>query len=440
MACLWLWVRGVSLAVVRRAKVILEQDWSAEASTGHGCHGASASVPRRIVMRVRALGVILIGVALGLVGRTGPVSAACSPSSGTWTQLSSTGAPPATFEGSAVWTGQSLLVYGGYTVAFGFHGPSAAGAEGGLYNPATDSWTTFPPAAGDLTDLVPVWTGGSLVFANSTGYWSFSPSQQTWTKLPSEGAPPVGAANAAAWTGSEVVFWGGSTPGGAANGGGAFDPTTDSWRPLSTQGAPSGRYNSGSVWTRSEMFVWGGERLDQAHQATLYLGDGALYDPRSDSWTPVSAAGAPSAREYPQTLWTGSQVIVWGGDGLGSDGRAETFEDGALYDPATDTWSPLSPVGEPAFSWGKKSPVWDGSGMLVLGGDGVVYRYDPAANVWQTEAADGGPTPRTGYMAVWDGSGLLIWGGEVNNGPPYSVENELWRYAESESPSSCPSK
>ena len=43
------------------------------------------------------------------------------------------------------------------------------------------------------------------------------------------------------------------------------------------------------------------------------LRDGALYDLASDAWSPMSAAGAPSARYDGTAVWTGSRMIVWGG-------------------------------------------------------------------------------------------------------------------------------
>ena len=42
------------------------------------------------------------------------------------------------------------------------------------------------------------------------------------------------------------------------NTGGRYDPATDSWRPTSTQNAPSARSGPTAVWTGSEMIVWGG--------------------------------------------------------------------------------------------------------------------------------------------------------------------------------------
>jgi hypothetical protein len=64
------------------------------------------------------------------------------------------------------------------------------------------------------------------------------------------------------------------------------------------------------------MLVWGGE--DSA--------GGAAYDPQSDAWTAMTTVGQPSARSGQVALWTGSELLVWGG--LVGEG---TTLDGGLF-------------------------------------------------------------------------------------------------------------
>ena len=40
---------------------------------------------------------------------------------------------------------------------------------------------------------------------------------------------------------------------------------------------------------------------------------GAKYNPNTDSWVATSAINAPSARDEHKAVWTGSEMIVWGG-------------------------------------------------------------------------------------------------------------------------------
>ena len=54
------------------------------------------------------------------------------------------------------------------------------------------------------------------------------------------------------------------------------------------------------------MIVWGGE------DGSGYFNDGGRYNPAANSWTALPTTGAPAAREH-TAVWTGSEMIVWGG-------------------------------------------------------------------------------------------------------------------------------
>ena len=54
-----------------------------------------------------------------------------------------------------------------------------------------------------------------------------------------------------------MIVWGGCNDSGSLNTGGRYNPSTDSWTATSTTNAPAGRVHT-AVWTGSEMIVWGG--------------------------------------------------------------------------------------------------------------------------------------------------------------------------------------
>ena len=62
-----------------------------------------------------------------------------------------------------------------------------------------------------------------------------------------------------------------------------------------------------AVWTGSEMIVWGG------YDGGNVLNTGGRYNPSTDSWTATSTTNAPAARTDHTAVWTGSEMIVWGG-------------------------------------------------------------------------------------------------------------------------------
>ena len=80
----------------------------------------------------------------------------------------------------------------------------------------------------------------------------------------------------------------------------------DTWASTSTD-VPNRRYFHTSVWTGSEVIVWGG------HNGVFAVNTGERYNPSTDSWTATSITNAPSGRYLHTAVWTGSEMIIWGG-------------------------------------------------------------------------------------------------------------------------------
>src|SRR5947199_4370921 len=108
-----------------------------------------------------------------------------------------------------------------------------------------------------------------------------------------------------------MVIWSGESDTGDVNTGGRYNPSTDSWTATSTTNAPSARFYHTAVWTGSEMIVWGGA-------ASGYLDSGGKYNPAMDSWTATRTASAPVGRALHTAVWTDSEMIVWGGGAGGT--------------------------------------------------------------------------------------------------------------------------
>jgi N-acetylneuraminic acid mutarotase len=92
----------------------------------------------------------------------------------------------------------------------------------------------------------------------------------------------------------------------------------DAWTATTTTGAADARSSHSAVWTGTQMIVWGGIGAGR-------LNTGARYDPALDTWTKTTVTAAPAVRSSHTAVWTGTQMIVWGGfDGvsyLNSGGR-----------------------------------------------------------------------------------------------------------------------
>ncbi len=201
--------------------------------------------------------------------------------------------------------------------------------------------------------------------------------------------------------------------------------TAEAWDGGSLANAPSGRVAARAVWTGSEVIVWGGFN-------PTALGTGARFNPLANTWTALPTNGAPAARYYHAAVWTGSEVIIWGG----YNGTV-LLNTGGRYNPIANTWTPISTNGAPSARDEMWDAVWTGSEMLVWGGwDGTKPvntggRYNPTTDSWTSIPTNGAPTARYDHAAAWTGTELILWGGYgtssvLNSGGRYNPVSNTW--------------
>jgi N-acetylneuraminic acid mutarotase len=239
--------------------------------------------------------------------------------------------------GLVVWTGREMIGWGGGCCGDAFD-------DGVAYNPRTDRWRALAhsPLAGSQHPLG-VWTGRELfVFVGGLDPdgkpWparlaraaAYDPATNRWRRIASLPAPRDGAD--VVWDGHEILVVGGSSgvrPLPAQ--GFAYDPATNRWRTLPRM--ESGRVEAASVWTGSQLLVWGGSTT-VGGGAPVIPPHGLAYDPASNRWSPLPRAPL-LGRLDPAAVWTGRQLILWGGSRprlpLGSGTRF--FADGASFLP-----------------------------------------------------------------------------------------------------------
>jgi N-acetylneuraminic acid mutarotase len=297
----------------------------------------------------------------------------------TWTRISTANAPSGREAHTAVWTGSEMIVWGGVDCSH----RNCPLNTGGRYNPSTDTWT-----------------------ATST------------TNAP-EGRPN----HTAVWTGSEMIIWGG---GAALDTGGRYDPAADSWTATSTTNAPIGRYGHTAVWEGNQMIVWGGIFFDPdciSRPCYHELNSGGKYNPQTNSWTATDTTNAPEARTDHTAVWTGSEMIVWGGKPF----YPILFNTGGRYNPSTDTWTATNTTNAPTARAGNTA-VWTGGEMIVWGGgSNTGGRYNPITDNWTATNTTNAPTARAGNTAVWTGGEMIVWGGGSNTGGRYDPITDNWR-------------
>lgn len=359
-------------------------------------------------------------------GSTGSSGGGSSQSANPWLAMNNTGAPDARRNHSAVWTGTSMIVWGGQS-------DSNLLNTGAIYSPLTDSWTTTTTAGAPTARYrhTAVWVGSNMIVWGGLGDegsgltsldsgGQYDPVNNSWFGVPQDPNTPVGRSDhTAVSTGSKMIVWGGNVLGGDATygTGGIFDPNdgiAGSWTPTDpSPSAPKGRSLHTAVWTGSEMIIWGGYVTGLSDENS-----GGSYDPSTNLWIPMTTTNAPAARQDHTAVWTGSKMIVWGGfSGL-------YFSDGGQFDPAGGAggaWTPTNNAGAPSAR-NHHTAVWTGTKMIVWGGSDSTITlnsggiYDLANDSWSATPSTDAPSARWLHSAFWTGTKMLIWGGAVATG------------------------
>jgi len=318
---------------------------------------------------------------------------------------------------TSVWTGQSLIVWGGSI------GGGLPLATGSTYDPTADQWhllsTLDSPEA--RSGHTAVWTGQSLIVWGGFGSGflgtgaEFSPAEPTWTDLSMLTSPTARDGHVAVWTGARMMVWGGRDSGGLLADGALYDPVAKLWSSLPIAGAPTARVGATAVWAGDQFLVWGGvgatTELDSGGRLPVTGGTAP------GAWQPLEAGGAPTARSGHSALWTGQRMIIWGGQRGGL-----RLGDGASYDPVGRTWTTLPATQAPSPRTGHVA-VWTGEEMLIVGGNSASGAeasggaFNPTTGRWRTLSTAGSPTPRSQGTGAWTGTELLVFGGQASGNP-----------------------
>ena len=358
--------------------------------------------------------------------------AAYNPETKTWRTVSTRNAPSGRWAQATVWTGHETIVWGGRS-SFAM---TAFKRDGGRYNPETDTWTPIPPtdALPASSQMAAVWTGQEMIVWGGVvdgGHISssgarYNPSTGSWTPLPSAGALEGRCDPLSLWTGREMIVWGGLDYARmrTVGTGGRYDPLSNTWKPITINGAPLPIWAMAGVWTGEEMLVWGGERVTPGTRANVAQGTGARYHPATDQWRPITMEAAPTARSYPSAVWTGTEMIVWGG---AASPAQQKFNTGARYNPELDRWTPTEMNDAPPPA-SMHSATWTGNGMLVLNGSGgftpynTLYYYHPSNGAKPTAATSGERVYRVcdAFYKPTNPSGPWSFGWEPEIGGPFT--------------------
>lgn len=183
---------------------------------------------------------------------------------------------------------------------------------------------------------------------------------------------------------------------------------------------PDVRRGAATVWTGSQLLVWGGYVYEGGFGEGPLSHGGLVFDGTSRRWQQMPT-GPLSARSDSAVAWTGDEFLIWGGrtrDDCCAISDTNTFlSDGAAYDPVGRTWRrlPDAPIeGRAPLS------VWTGHEFIVWGSTDRNRRfrngaaYDPVSNTWRR--IDEGPLDLTDAVALWSGEEMIVFGAALHGG------------------------
>ncbi len=255
-------------------------------------------------------------------------------------------------------------------------------AKGGatLIELADGSWVDLPHIQGFVPATVvaadgDVWAVGPTHHSDelpvAVGIARYDPVTQAWEPGPAfDGVPELGplfqdllfVEQPVLWTGSEVVVW------SAAGRGVAFDPEAGSWRLLPRLEPPEGTLTATQVTVAGSHLValaevdrvgtpgygvaswdgsaweWRDTGVEVADIATVTIAGArdwiVVFGPEGPPQTvhvptgdAMRHADAPiGGVQAPNAVWTGSELVVWGG--------APTRSEGSSIPPVAAAWSP----------------------------------------------------------------------------------------------------
>ncbi len=289
------------------------------------------------------------------------------PATDRWTPIASTGAPRyGSFkDGAGPLGAQRYFAFDDWVIVTWFDGNHHQRSSGAVFDARANEWHAMSTAGmpANLGDDREAGTAGVYIRLPKDGSAGhrYDIVADRWSAVPKTRArtdPAIGA------SAGKVVVWGG-TVGERPGTGDVLDLATNTWRPMSTAGAPSGRLVRWSAAGAGKLVTWSGA---SAAGKEPDLADGGIYDIATDRWTPIPAGNAPGPDQNVDAVF-----LRWTGEALVDLEMPRTHQSNAdprnlaFWDPALRAWWRSAPI-----------PSW---GILPLGFGRLLVVDEPAPRV-----------------------------------------------------------
>lgn len=154
-----------------------------------------------------------------------------------------------------------------------------------------------------------------------------------------------------------------------------------------------------------------------------------VWDPRSGQWRLLASRMAHDREQHSMTALADGRVLIAGGASVAGD-----YVFAELFDPRTDTFTPLPNDAGVARRWLHAAHLLPDQGVLLLGGEGVgggaqpfdsVLRFDPASNRFTAQPALTPPRTVCASTAL-PGGALMLVSGQTDD-QPASPGSSIWQ-------------
>jgi len=213
--------------------------------------------------------------------------------------------------------------------------------------------------------------------------------------------------------------------------------TENTYRLVETTGSPSPRFNATlEDLGDGRLLLFGGRDA-----AGVWLGDTWVFEVDTSTWTELTPASSPPARNaHGMALVEPGTVVLFGGTASGGGGgMGDTWS----FDVAAEEWTQVLPPTSPPPRFQHEMVAIGNARALVFGGrpnnagseTADTWIFDAASGTWINMAPAGGPSATSAYAMAWDGNDVVTrFGGFVSNNPldqtwNYTISTNTWAQA-----------
>lgn len=311
-----------------------------------------------------------------------------------------------------VWTGNELIITGGFTQGLGGGTPTLRGAA---FNPRTSAWRPIADAPRPRNHGFAVWTGEEVIVGggqDSSTVDAYNPATDTWRSLPD---PPVSltqsfeASGQPIMVGEQVAIYAWQLGHGVL-----LDPRSGSWTRLPTVALPlpdsEGRrfhLSSQLHWTGTELYAligreatyFDGERNPRKPQL-----EGAVFNLRAGTVRLMPILNASHSFVIGQEFYAWSTFLE--GRSLVAFSSYDRESVAKRFDPTTFRWQEAAAPPMTGCAGGTRATVVPRGVLAANSCSRVSYLYDFDAGRWN----ELDPAVNVDYF--WTGEGFIGWSGD----------------------------